>query len=64
MGTIAITERVWEWPEYKAFAERLGIVMHKNTLSVEIRLHLRGAAVVTSEYFPEEKIPKPKEDEP
>jgi hypothetical protein len=55
MSRIFSSTEVVGWPEYKAFAERLGIA-ELSSKSITIELRLGEPVVVVQEYIPKSKV--------
>lgn len=49
---IPMSKEVWQWPEFKAFAKRLGIALDLSTKTITIRFPLNGAVEVEQVYLP------------
>ena len=41
---------IWQWPEFMAFAERLGIPLTVPTTALTIHLPIRGAVEIKQEF--------------
>ena len=52
---------VWQWPEFQAFADRLGIDRSLPTRDLNIYLPLEGAVTITQEYLGD-KLFEPRRD--
>lgn len=42
---------LYQWPEFQAFAERLGIEYGNPTLDINIFIPLKGIVIITQEYY-------------
>lgn len=42
---------VWRWPEFRAFAERLGIAFDRPTKDINIFIPVEGIVTITEEYL-------------
>jgi hypothetical protein len=47
---------VYRWPEWKAFAKRLGIAEELSTVSLTIELCVGDTVVVTQKYIPKVEV--------
>jgi hypothetical protein len=59
---LVLAKDVYQWPEFKAFAERLGIVWEASTVSITITLPTDGLIEVSHQFQATDKGPT--SDEP
>lgn len=52
----ALSRDVYNWPEFRAFADRLGVVRSLSTQVLTIRLAFDEVVAVTQEYIPEAEV--------
>lgn len=55
-GQLALGRKVWEWPEFQALIERLGVTFRPHTLRVVLDIAYDGVARITETFACEDKM--------